>query len=352
MLEIDSETGERGQRQEHVRGLLRKLTGAEDACVLNNNAGATFLAVTALAAGKQVIISRGELVEIGGSFRMPDIIRASGATPVEVGTTNRTRLSDYENAITADTGLILRCHPSNFKQIGFTETTTVADLVALGKRARVPVVDDLGSGSMIRMDAASHTETTLREAVATGCDLVTASGDKLLGGPQAGIVLGKTDAVRRVANHPLARALRIDKLTLAALEATLRLYRDEERAREEIPALQFLSRQPSELSEMANRLMEQIQEAAGTSVSLDVVTESSQTGGGSLPGESLPTCCVRIRPANSDMKVNELARKLRMGRPAIFARIKDDAILFDPRTLFPEELSMIAAAVSAAVTHD
>src|SRR5581483_4366205 len=221
LLEIDRETGRRGSRRDHVRGLLCELTGAEDATVVNNCAGAVFLAVTALAAGKEVVLSRGELVEIGGAFRMPDIVRASGATLVEVGTTNRTRLSDYVSAITERTGLILRCHPSNFALVGFTEETPTADLVELGQERGIPVMDDQGSGALTSpvLLGLPGRKGSLRESVAAGCAIVTASGDKLLGGPQAGLLLGHAESIERIARHPLARALRVDKFTLAALEA-------------------------------------------------------------------------------------------------------------------------------------
>jgi len=351
-LEIDEESGRRGSRQAHAAGLLTLLTGAEDALVLNNNAGATFLGVTALAAGREVIISRGELVEIGGSFRMPDIIRASGATLVEVGTTNRTRLRDYDSAITERTGLILRCHPSNFKQTGFTEETSVEELVALGRSAGVPVMDDLGSGALI--DPASlggAPAPTLRQAAATGCDIVTASGDKLLGGPQAGIILGRGESVRRIASHPLARALRVDKLTLAALEATLKLYLDEATARREVPTLRYMARKPSDLRALANALANAISEPSANRLQVDVIPESSQVGGGSLPGENLPTFCVRIRPCDSAINTDELARRLRTGTPPIFGRIHDDALLLDPRTLEESEIPHTAAAIARATAE-
>jgi L-seryl-tRNA(Ser) seleniumtransferase len=348
-LEIEPESGTRGSRQDHVRGLLTSLTGAEAALALNNNAGATFLSVAALASGREVIISRGELVEIGGSFRMPDIIRASGAALVEVGTTNRTRLSDYESAVTDRTGLILKCHPSNFKQIGFTQETPTADLVALGRRSGIPVMDDLGSGAMVDTAALGGPATvTLRQAVATGCDIVTASGDKLLGGPQAGIVLGSSDAIRRIAAHPLARALRLDKLTLAALEATLRLYLDEDRARREIPTLRYLSRTPGDLRDMAERLARLIRESCDNA-QFDVIPGLSQVGGGSLPGENLPTFCVSVRACDSALSATELARRLRAGHPPVFGRIHDDSLLLDPRTLEEEELPQLAHAVAIAI---
>lgn len=344
-LEIDAESGKRGARQEHVSALLCELTGAEAAAVVNNNAGATFLSVTALAAGKEVIISRGELVEIGGSFRMPDIIRASGARLVEVGTTNRTRVKDFDRAITEETGLLLRCHPSNFKVVGFTEEVAAADLARLGHERGIPVMDDLGSGAVVDTSLlGAGPTTTLRAAVESGCDVVTASGDKLLGGPQAGIIIGKAEYVKRIIKHPLARALRIDKLTLAALEATLRLYRDPERAQREIPTLRYLSRTRDELRQMAEELRAAIESNGKGSVKAELTEEHSQVGGGSLPGENLPTVCVRVQPPKG-LSVNELAARLRANNPPVFARIKEGGLLLDPRTLEREEFGEVVAAL-------
>ena len=343
-LEIDADSGRRGSRQAHVRSLLCELTGAESALVLNNNAGAVFLAVTALASGREVVISRGELVEIGGSFRMPDIIRSSGATLVEVGTTNKTRLSDFERAITENTGLLLRCHPSNFKIVGFSEEVPAADLAALGKRFEIPVMDDLGSGALIDSQSiGAGATTTLRAAVESGCDVITASGDKLLGGPQCGIVVGRKDTVDRIASHPLARALRVDKLTLAALEATLRLYREPERALEAIPTLRYLSRGVEELCALASELLEAIGTAPGTHV--DLIDSQSQVGGGSLPGENLPTVCVRIVTVRDRIPADSLSAQLRLNDPPIYGRIRDNALLLDPRTLEREEIPVIAESV-------
>jgi L-seryl-tRNA(Ser) seleniumtransferase len=353
VLEIDTATGQRGSRQEHVRGLLCELTGAESALVVNNNAGATFLAVAALAAGREVIISRGELVEIGGSFRMPDIIRASGAVLVEVGTTNRTRLSDFEAAISERTGLLLRCHPSNFKIVGFTEETLAADLARLGRDRGVLVMDDLGSGALLDLEAAgAGPTTTLRAAVASGCDIVTASGDKLLGGPQAGLIVGRRQVVERIARHPLARALRVDKLTLAALEATLRLYRDPAEARAAIPTLAYLSRTAAVLESMAVRLKAAIEAAATDRCRVDLVTDVSHAGGGSLPGEDLPTTCVRVRLVEAQDSVGEFAARLRAHRPAVFGRVRGDALLLDPRTLEESEFTEVAEAIRATVCTD
>jgi L-seryl-tRNA(Ser) seleniumtransferase len=347
-LEVDVFTGRRGSRQDHVRGLLCELTGAQSALVVNNNAGATVLAIMAIAAGKEVIISRGELIEIGGSFRLPEIIRVSGAKLVEVGTTNRTRLSDYAQAITAETGLLLKCHPSNFKIIGFTEETSTAELTVLGRERGIPVMDDLGSGAILAPEQPGISRpVTLSMAVASGCDLVTASGDKLLGGPQAGIILGKKDVIELIGRHPLARALRVDKLTLAALEATLRLYRDPSRAAREIPTLRYLYRTESSLKKMAQRLKRRIESVCPRIFHLDIISSFSQVGGGSLPGEQLPTWCVRLKMADGSISEEEIACSLRKNRPSVFARIEGDALLFDPRTLEEQELQTIALALSS-----
>lgn len=349
VLEIERETGRRGSRRDHVRGLLCELTDAEDATVVNNCAGAVFLAVTTLAAGREVLISRGELVEIGGAFRMPDIIRASGATLVEVGTTNRTRLSDYAKAVTERTGLILRCHPSNFAIVGFTEEVPTANLVELGREHSLPVMDDQGSGALISPSelGIGGKKGSLKDSLTAGCDVVTASGDKLLGGPQAGLILGRREPIERIAKHPLARALRVDKLTLAALEATLRLYRDPSRALAEIPTLRYLTRTEPALRRLAQRLKQKLQMALPSDrFLLTLVPERSQVGGGSLPGEDLPTVCVALRACDGVPSPDEIAAHLRRHTPPVFARIKADTILFDPRTLEPEELGVIVQAIS------
>ena len=346
-VEIDCETGRRGSRRDHVRSLLCELTGAEDATVVNNCAGAVLLAVTTLAAGREVIISRGELVEIGGAFRMPDIIRASGATLVEVGATNRTRLSDYANALTERTSLILRCHPSNFALVGFTEETPTRELVALGREHGIPVMDDQGSGAILSPALLGLPGTgSLPESVAAGSDIVTASGDKLLGGPQAGLLLGSRNAIDRIATHPLARALRVEKLTLAGLEATLRLYRDPAQARTAIPTLRYLTRTLPELRRLAVRLKARIQAVLPPGrFTITLVQERSQVGGGSLPGEDLPTVCVALHAVGGQPSADAIAAHLRRHHPPVFARIRHDAVLFDPRTLEPEELAVIAAAL-------
>lgn len=349
MLEIDRETGERGDRIEHVRELLCRLTGAEDATVVNNNAGAVLLAVTALARGKEVIISRGQLVEIGGAFRMPDIIAQSGAKLVEVGTTNRTRLSDYEQAITSETALILRCHPSNFRLVGFTEEVPPAELAALAHRYQLPLLDDVGSGCLVNTEqfGLEH-EPTLQESVQAGCDVVTCSGDKLLGASQAGIILGRRELVQRIRRHPLHRALRVDKLTLAALEATLRLYLNPDEALQEIPTLRALATPVPTLRRRARRLQRRLRSLLpAQQVTVRLREGVSEVGGGSLPGQQLPTVLVCLQVAGGG--ATALARALRWQEPAVFTRIEKDEVVVDPRTLLPGEDEVLVQAVVRAV---
>jgi L-seryl-tRNA(Ser) seleniumtransferase len=344
LLETVPETGRRGSRYAPVRELLMRLTGAEDAHVVNNNAAAVMLCVNTVATGKEAIISRGQCVEIGGSFRMPDVIRAAGATLVDVGTTNRTRLSDYENAITENTGCIIRCHPSNFTVVGFAEEVGAAELARLGKERGIPVIDDVGSGCLVDTErlGVPH-EPTLRESLEQGADLVTGSGDKLLGGPQAGLVLGSSEWVQRVARNPIARAVRCDKLALAAMEATLREYLDTERVFSTIPTLRYIGRGPAELGRMAGRLRRLLK-----GVTASVVDGVSEVGGGSLPGCVLPTRLVRIE---AEAPADELARRLRLGDPPVFARIVDDHVCLDPRTLEKDELALTARAVASAAAQ-
>lgn len=344
-LEVDRETGRRGSRQVHTRELLRDLTGAEDALVVNNNAAAVYLCVHGLAAGREVIISRGQLVEIGGAFRMPDIIRQAGATLVEVGTTNRTRLRDYADAIRSETALILRCHPSNFKIVGFTEEVPIAELTALGKEHGIPVMDDVGSGCLLNTRAwGLPYEPTLIESLQAGCDLVTGSGDKLLGGPQAGLILGSAERIERLRCHPLARVLRPDKLTFATLEATLRLYLDPQQAVEAIPTWRYLRRTPEMLQKLANRLKRLLRNrASGREWTFTVVPTLAEIGGGSLPGETLPSWAVTLR--HSQLQAKEVAKCLRESEPPIFTRIEGEHVWVDMRMIEDTELRIIADAV-------
>ncbi len=342
MLEYDVATGSRGSRSDHARFPLARLTRAEDALVVNNAAGALVLALNATAAGREVLISRGELVEIGGSFRIPDILEKGGARLREVGTTNRTHVQDYEAALGPDTGAILTVHRSNFEQRGFVATPAPADLAALARRAGVPYLHDVGSGLLADLAPWGLTgEPSVPDAVAAGADLVLFSGDKLLGGPQAGCLVGRRDLVARCRANPLARALRADKLTLAALEATLALYADAERARREVPVLRMLTAPAAELEERARRL------AAGVPPRFHaaLLPGESAVGGGAFPGAVLPTTLVALDPG--PLGAHGLALRLRLGDPALVARVADGRVLLDPRTLADAEVDAACAALAA-----
>ncbi len=344
-LEYDVESGERGSRHSHVEQLVRDVTGAEAAMAVNNNAAAVLLVLTALASRKEAIVSRGQLVEIGGSFRIPDVMRQSGAKMVEVGATNKTHLSDYAAAITPKTGLLLKVHSSNFRVVGFTEEVTLSDLVALGAERGVPVYEDQGSGVLI--DLAPYglpDEPTVRSSIEAGADLVSVSGDKLLGGPQAGIIAGKAEFVARLKKHPLARALRLDKMTLAALEATLRLYLDPERAREEIPTLHMLTRRPADVAASARKLVDDIVAATGDAFWVAAMPDVSRAGGGSLPLADIPTTIVTLSPRT--MSANDLEQRLRLGNPTIVARIRDGRVILDPRTLTSHEEKLVVTRLA------
>jgi len=331
-LEWDLARGERGSRHDHVAGLLCELTGAEAAMAVNNCAGATLLAAAALAgAEREIVVSRGQLVEIGGGFRVPEVIAQAGARLVEVGTTNRTRRADYERALGERTAAILRAHPSNFRQLGFVQEVEIEELCELG----VPVIDDVGSGVLADDLAQLAGEPAVRRSVTAGAALVCFSGDKLLGGPQAGLLVGRADAVARARAHPLARALRLDKLGLAALEATLRLYLDPERARREIPVLAMLTAPESSLEQRAARLAALIPGA-------EVVASVAKVGGGALPLLELPGPVVAVGGGGAEA----LAAALREGEPAVIARIEAGRLLLDPRTLADDELEAAGRAVA------
>jgi L-seryl-tRNA(Ser) seleniumtransferase len=331
-LEWDARTGGRGARHDHVAGLIGELTGAEDAIAVNNCAGATLLAAAALAgAGREIVVSRGQLVEIGGGFRVPEVIAEAGARLVEVGTTNRTRRADYERAIGPATGAILRAHPSNFRQLGFVQEVEIEELCELG----VPVIDDVGSGVLADELAVLADEPAVRRSVAAGAALVCFSGDKLLGGPQAGVLAGRAEAVAAARRHPLARALRLDKLGLAALEATLRLYLDPERARREIPVLAMLDAGEDELRARAERLAAAIGPAATIAASV------AKVGGGALPLVELPGPVVAL-----DGDAEALAARLRAADPPVAGRIERDRLLLDPRTMTDEEIPLVARALA------
>jgi L-seryl-tRNA(Ser) seleniumtransferase len=327
-LEYDVGEGARGSRQDHVAPILRRLTGAEAALVVNNNAGAVLLALAALAEEREVLVSRGELIEIGDGFRIPDVLARSGARLREVGTTNRTRAADYDRAIGPETALLLRVHQSNFRVVGFTEQPRLDELVRIGRAHGIPVVDDLGSGVLVELEG----EPSARDALSAGADLVCFSGDKLLGGPQAGIVVGRADLVEKLRRHPLQRALRADKLTLAALEGTLALYLDPERAAREIPVLRMLG----ELLETVRDRAERLSELAGG----DVEQTVGRVGGGALPLAELPSFACAVE--------EELATPLRDGEPPIVGIVRDGRLLLDCRTLTDEEVDDVAAAIASA----
>ncbi len=329
-LEYDLAEGARGSRQDHLAPLLRRLTGAEASLVVNNNAAAVLLALAALAEGREVLVSRGELIEIGDGFRIPDVLARSGARLREVGTTNRTRAADYEQAVGPETALILRVHQSNFRVVGFTALPDLPELVRIAQRAGLPLVDDLGSGALLDLEG----EPTVAASLAAGADLVCFSGDKLLGGPQAGIIVGRADLVERLRRHPLQRALRADKLTLGALEGTLRLYLDPERAAREIPVLRMLAESPEAVRARAERL------AAATGGAVEETV--ARVGGGALPLAELPSYACAVEEG--------LAEPLRTGQPPVVAVVRDDRCLLDCRTLTDAEASEVAAAVARART--
>jgi len=322
-LEYDLASGTRGSRQDHVAAALRRLTGAEAALVVNNNAAAVLLALAALAEGREVLVSRGELIEIGDGFRIPDVLARSGARLVEVGTTNRTRAADYERAVGPETAVLLRVHQSNFRLVGFTELPSVGELAKLAKRHGLPLVDDLGSGALTRIED----EPSVRESLEAGADLVCFSGDKLLGGPQAGVVVGRAELVERLRRHPLQRAVRADKLTLAALEGTLGLYLD---APERIPVLRML--RDDRVHERAERLASLV---GGT-----VEETIARVGGGALPLAELPSFACAVE--------EELAGPLRLGKPPVIGVVRDGRLLLDCRTLTDHEVDEVGAAVAAA----
>ena len=345
-LEYDLIKGKRGKRYSHIKRMLCSVTGAEDGMAVNNNAGAVLLCLSALARGREVIVSRGELVEIGGSFRIPDVMAQSGAKMVEVGATNKTHLRDYERAITGETALLLKVHQSNFRMEGFAQDVSIEALSELGKKHRIPVMFDLGSGSLVDLRPLGiHDEPTVQEVVRAGPDIVTFSGDKLLGGPQAGLIVGSSSHMEAIAAHPLTRALRIDKLTLAALEATLMDYADIDTAVERIPALKMLLADIDDIKKRSANLARTIGRFT-KALKAKVQPDFTFSGGGALPAKRLETSVVAVR--SRTLSPNQLEERLRRGEPPVIGRIKEDALVLDCRTIMDGEVPAIARALKAA----
>lgn len=340
-LEFDLEKGERGSRYSHVEKLICKITGAESAMVVNNNAAAVMLVLSTLCKEKEAIVSRGQLVEVGGSFRIPAVMEQSGAKLMEVGTTNRTHLYDYESAINSNTGVILRVHQSNYKILGFTEEVPIEELKKLGEKYSIPVVEDIGSGVFINFEKYGFVhEPTVQESILKGIDVVTFSGDKMLGGPQAGIIAGKKQYIDLMKKNQLTRALRIDKMTLAALEATLRLYLDESMAVKEIPCLNMLTMDINEIKKNAHKLSRMLNNKIKNRAEVKVIEDYSQVGGGAMPITNMKTYSVAVKPLNK--LINNVEYELRKSKVPIVARINNDMIIFDVRTLFDRDYKIIA----------
>lgn len=342
-LELDLDTGKRSSRQLAIRDWVCRLTGAESATAVNNNAAATVIVLRTVALGKEVVISRGQLIEIGGSFRIPDIMAVSGAILREVGTTNITRLADFERAIGPTTGALLQVHPSNYRISGFTESVPLTDLAALGKNHGLPVIDDIGSGALLDFSRFGFAgEPVARASIAAGADLILFSGDKLLGGPQAGIIAGRQELIQRIEKDPLMRAFRLDKMTLAALETTLRLYLDEERALREVPVLRMLATPLAELQTRAETLAERLREVPGVA-GARAREDVAYVGGGSLPDQALKTWVVEVEAAG--LSDAQLALNLRMGTPAIMVRVREGKIVLDLRTVLPRQENELVEAL-------
>lgn len=345
-LEYNLEAGKRGSRHDHITRIIMALTGAENALVVNNNAAAVLLALAVFGGGRDVIVSRGELIEIGGSFRIPDIMTSSTARLVEVGTTNKTKLSDYQKAIGPATAMLLHVHSSNYKVVGFTAEVDIAELAALGHEHGVVVVDDLGSGALAELPALAD-EPSVHDSLAAGVDVVTFSGDKLLGGPQAGIVVGKSEYIEKMKAHPMARAMRVDKMTLAALQATLALYLKPETAMEKIPTLRMLSENDESLKARADELAGGLKKEVGGAASVEVEKATSKVGGGALPLLELDSWVCSVAPAA--ISVDELAARLRHTDPPVIGRIHKELLLLDLRTVLPVQVEELVGAVTQAL---
>jgi L-seryl-tRNA(Ser) seleniumtransferase len=347
-LELDLGTGERGSRYAHVEDLVCELTGAEAAVVCNNNAAAVILCLSAFTQGKEVVISRGELVEIGGSFRIPEIMRMSGAILVEVGTTNRAHLVDYQNAITPQTAMLLKVHTSNFRVIGFTSSVEVPELVPLAKKHNLMIMNDLGAGCLVDMRRFGlPPEPSVQEALKDGADILTFSGDKLLGGPQMGCIIGKKELIKQVKKHQLLRALRVDKLTLAAFEATLRIYRDAKDPVEELPGLRMLGMSVTEIGARADRFAAQLEKKVPEGVVVGTAGGQSQVGAGSAPERGLETRLVTVRPKN--VQVEQIEAELRRQDPPVMVRVYGGELLVDLRTIYPDEEPILMSALEKAI---
>jgi L-seryl-tRNA(Ser) seleniumtransferase len=347
-LEFELETGKRGSRYSHVESIICKLTGAEAAMVVNNNAAAVMLVLSTMAKDKEVVVSRGQLVEIGGSFRIPDVMSHSGAVLKEIGTTNKTHIFDYEKAFNERTAAFMKVHTSNYRILGFTKEVESEELVELGRKLNIPVIEDLGSGVLLDLQRFGLPyEPTVQSAVKAGMDVITFSGDKMLGGPQAGIIIGKKQYIEKMLKNPLTRALRIDKLTLAALETTLKLYLDEEEAIKEIPVLRMLTISEEDLNKKANSLYNELLKKLGDKCDIAIIDEFSEVGGGSMPMHKMPTKAVSL--ITPDLSIDKLEEALRNYSTPVVARINKDRLIIDVRTVFDDEFDIIVKALVWAI---